>query len=444
MVPRSAAAWYADVPRSSRLPTLFGFSAVFVTLLGFGVWGSSAPIAGAVVASGVFVTTGQNKIVQHLEGGVIKEIKVKEGDIVAQGQVLVELDETGPRSELRRLVLRQARLSAMEARLQAEMNDADDIRVPPVLAASLQDRDVAELIEQQRLTFLARRRNVASEITTLQAGIDALNERVKGGTAQLNAVHRQLELFEEELKSKSHLLDGGMIRKSEVLALQRARANLQGEIGRLIGELGDARERIVRTNEQIAGVRNNSVKQAVEQLHEVHGELKDVRERIRSAQNLLDRITITAPVEGVVVKLRYHTPGGVIEAGKNVLEIVPQKEELIVEVRVQPRDIDVVKSGQAASVRLTALNARTTPMIAANVVYVSADALPDEKKSMAATSDVYVARIRLDAGEVAHIKDFVPTAGMPAEVYIKTAERTFFEYLMRPISDSMSRAFREM
>ncbi len=435
--------WYAGVPRGTRVPTVLGLGAILSAALGFGVWANSAPIAGAVVTSGVFVTVGQNKIVQHLEGGVIREILVSEGDVVEPGQTLMLLDETGPNAELRRLFLRHARLQAVDARLRAEMAEAAEIAFPASLLELAHDPDVGNSIDAQRLTFEARRRSLTSEIAAVKAGVDALEERMTGSQAQLASVRRQLELIDEELKGKAQLLQGGMIRRPEVLALQRAQANLQGEVGRLVGELGDARERVVRAREQIEGLRNASRKAAVEQLQEIQAERKDLAERLRSAQGILDRIRITAPVRGVVVKMRYHTAGGVVEAGKNVLEIVPLHEGLIIEARVRPQDISTVKRGQSAAVRLTALKARVTPMVSGEVVYVSADALPDERKGLAAQSDVYIARVKLDPDEASRLPDFVPTAGMPAEVYIKTAERTFFEYLMQPLRDSMSRAFRE-
>jgi HlyD family secretion protein len=422
---------------------VLGLGAILSAALGFGVWANSAPIAGAVVTSGVFVTVGQNKIVQHLEGGVIREILVSEGDVVEPGQTLMLLDETGPNAELRRLFLRHARLQAVDARLRAEMAEVAEIAFPASLLELAHDPDVGNSIDAQRLTFEARRRSLTSEIAAVKAGVDALEERMTGSQAQLASVRRQLELIDEELKGKAQLLQGGMIRRPEVLALQRAQANLQGEVGRLVGELGDARERVVRAREQIEGLRNASRKAAVEQLQEIQAERKDLAERLRSAQGILDRIRITAPVRGVVVKMRYHTAGGVVEAGKNVLEIVPLHEGLIIEARVRPQDISTVKRGQSAAVRLTALKARVTPMVSGEVVYVSADALPDERKGLAAQSDVYIARVKLDPDEASRLPDFVPTAGMPAEVYIKTAERTFFEYLMQPLRDSMSRAFRE-
>ncbi len=438
--------WYSEVPRSSRGATLFGIAVIAVTVLGFGYWGSTALIAGAIVSSGSFVATGENKIVQHLEGGVIEEILVREGDVVEKGQVLIRLDETAPEAELRRLELREATTMAMEARLKAEMNEKDSVTFPERLRSHKNDPDFASILATQRQVLKARRNSVKQEIATLKEGMDALEQRVKGGRTQLQSVHAQLGFFEQELKSKAELLLRGLIRKPDVLALERAKANMQGEIGRLNGEIGDARERISRIREQIMSVRNNAIKDVIEKMHEVTAELKDVRERIRASREVLERVNITAPVNGAVVRLRYHTPGGVIEAGKNIMEILPLQEELIIEARIQPRDIDSVKLGQLAAVRLTALNRRITPMIAGEVVYVSADSLGGNRQDSSVGSDPtdeYVARIKLNAREAADVQGFSPTPGMPAEVYIKTADRTFLEYLTKPLLDSMARAFRE-
>jgi membrane fusion protein, type I secretion system len=437
--------WHAGIPRSTRTATIFGFFVMAAFLLGFGSWASTAPIAGAIIAGGSFVATGENKIIQHLEGGVIKEIRVREGDVVEKGDVLIDLDEREPRTELRRLELRKARAVAQEARLIAEMNEKDDVIVPQELVAQNSNPDIAEILERERQALAARRNAVKTEIATLMEGVDALNQRVEGGKVQLTAVRQQLAYVEEELEGKKSLLKKGLIRKPEVLSLERAKANLSGEIGRLNGEIGDARERIARIMEQVAGVRNNTVKAAVEEMHKVSAELKDVRELINAAKAVVERVSITAPVNGIVVKLQYHTPGGVIEPGKPIMEILPIQAELLIEAQVKPRDIDVVKRGQHAMIRLSALNRRITPMIPGEVVYVSADSLVSGKQETQQTpSDVYIARIKLDLIEVSKLPDFAPTPGMPVEVYIKTADRTFLEYLFKPIEDSMSRAFREL
>ncbi len=435
--------WYSEIPRSTRKPTLFGFAIFGVAIMGFGAWGGTAPIAGAIVTTGSFVTTGNNKVIQHLEGGVIRDILVREGDLVTPGQHLVILDDTAPRAELQRLVLRRARAAAVEARLTTEIREQAEIVFPDYLLSRIDDPDIAAIVASQQLSFEARRNHLRAEIGTINKGIEALRERIQGGRTQIKAVEAQLAFFTEELEVKQKLLRDGMIRRSEVLALQRAHANMQGEIGRLLGDIGDARERIARAEEQIGSLRSSAIKSAVEQLHEINAELNDLRERIRSAENIMERISIVTPVEGVVVKLRYHTSGGVIEAGKNIMEIVPQDEKLIIEARVRPQDIDGVKRGQKAMIRLTALNQRITPMVEGKVIYVSADALPDERFSERMQGDLYVARVELDQASTASIKDFQPTPGMPAEVYIETLERTFFQYLVQPLRDSMARAFRE-
>jgi HlyD family type I secretion membrane fusion protein len=437
--------WYDSLPRSTRLPTVAGALVMAVVLMGFGVWGNVAPIAGAVVASGVFVATGQNKIIQHLEGGVIREIYVREGDTVEAGQLLLELEDTASRAELQRLFLRRIRLSTMDARLHAEMREEQEIKIP----AEIRDwvaklPEVKEIVDSQLMTFTARRNNLSSDIKSIDESIKALNERIRGSQVQLDAVRRQIVLLDEEIETKDRLVQAGLVRKPELMVLQRSKANLEGEVGRVMGDIGDAKERIARAVEQINGVRKTAIKTAVEQMHEIRGELADVRERMLSAKGILDRVRVTAPVSGVVVKLRYHTRGGVVEAGKNIMELLPLKDELIIEARLRPQDIDSVKHGQSAMVRLTALNQRITPMISGDVVYLSADTLADEKKSQqVGPTDIYIVRVKLDSEESRNIPGFSPTPGMPAEVYIKTAERTFFQYIVRPIHDSMMRAFRE-
>ena len=434
--------WYADVPRRTYLPTAAGFSAMALFVLGFGYWASTALIAGAVITSGAFVATGQNKVIQHLEGGVIRDILVREGDVVEPGQTLIQLDPTAPKAELDRLLLRHIRAEAMEARLVAEIRDEPRVIFPPDLMARHNDPDVQSMVGAQQLTFDTWRKNLEADVAALMDSISAIEERISAAQTQKHAVERQFALITEELKSKNTLLPEGLVRKPELLALQRAQAALQGEIAKLEGEMGEAKEQIAKTRQQIVGMRTAAIKDAVEQLHQTRAEIADLRERIRSQQGVLDRVNIMAPVRGIVVKLRYHTTGGVIEPGKNIMEILPLHDALIIEVRVRPQDIDHVKIGQDASIRLTALNRRTTPTLSGKVVYVSADALPDDLQTVQGR-EVYVVRVKLDDVQPAPMQNFKPKPGMPAEVYIKTAERTFLEYLMQPVKDSMARAFRE-
>ncbi len=435
--------WYSDVPRSSKSFVTFGFGAIAVCVLGFGYWASTAMIAGAIVAQGAFVASGENKIVQHLEGGVIKQIAVVEGELVEPGQVLVELDPVGPAAEVRRLVLKRAHAAATAARLMAEMEEREELVFPPSLQAEAKDPEIAAILRSQQLTFNAARRALHSEIAAQREGIKALERRIEGSETQLKYVREQQTLLEEELAAKGALLGMGLVKKPEVLAVKRAIANLQGETGRLKGEIGDARERIARANEQIMSLRHATVKNAVERMQDVNAEFNDVNEKIRAARAVLERVTIEAPVKGIVVKLNYHTPGGVIQPGKGVMEIVPLDKGLVIEARIRPQDIDSVKKGAEAEIRLTALNQRQTPMIRGKVIYISADSLADDPNKRRNGNDAYIARVQLDPEDAARLPDFKPMPGMPADVYVKTTDRTFFEYLIKPIQDSMARAFRE-
>lgn len=440
--------WYDSISRSSRRASLWGALLLVAFMAVFGFWAGVALISGAIVTAGSFVATGENKIIQHPDGGVIRDIRVREGDRVEAGQILIELDDTAPKAELRRLVLREARLEAMRIRLQAEAMRKDELQWPDTMNSYLDDPELASMLEVQMSTFVARQSNIQSEVASLQESINALVQRIDAGKIQIMNVERQVALYTEEIDSKSQLANSGLIRKSELLTLQRAHAGSNGEIARLLGEVGDARDRISRAKEQINGVYSMAVKTAMEQLHETLGELQDVRERIRTAQAVLNRIQIVAPVRGAVVKMRYHTPGGVVEPGRSILDLLPVDENLLIEVRVRPQDIDHVRVGQEATIRLNFMNARSTPMLTGTVIYVSADAVPDRagfNASLDGTNrDVYLARVRLDQSESGKIPGFRAMAGMPVEVFIRTGDRTFFEYLTKPVVDSFQRAFREI
>ena len=267
-----------------------------VVVMGFGVWGNMAPIAGAVVASGVFVATGQNKIIQHLEGGVIREIYVHEGDKVQPGQVLLDLDETAAKAELQRLFLRRVRLAAIDARLQAEMREEPEIHWPDEVADALVvSPEAREIKDSQQMTFAARRSNMNSDIKGIGDSMKALEERIQGSRVQLGAVKKQIELLDDEIETKDRLVQAGLVRKPELMVLQRSKANLEGEVGRIMGDIGDARERIARAVEQINGVRKTAIRAAVEQMHDVRGELADVRERTLAARDVLDRTGSSRP-----------------------------------------------------------------------------------------------------------------------------------------------------
>lgn len=433
--------WYAQVPRSIRKQSIAGIILLVGCFGGFGIWAGFAPLAAAVIAQGSFVATGQNKIVQHLEGGVIKEILVSEGDHVTTGQPLLQLDETSALANERQLFLRRARLLAIVARLSAEYQAKDQIDFPSELRNRISDPEIAEILDSQNLNFESSQLKLNSELELLNNNIAALQIRSRGYEAQHTSITRQLAFLEEEHSGKRKLFEQGLMRKPEISAIRRAIAEAEGQIGRLAAEIDETEAQVKRYRQQADQTLAAYRQAALDELQNIESELDSVREQSRAAENVLRRATINAPVSGTVVRLYYHTSGGVIESGKSIAEILPSDVPLIIETQIPRTKIDSVRAGQEATVRLTALNQRTTPVLTGKVFYVSADALRDQSSNE--PREIYLARIRLSPTELARVPGFVPTPGMPAEVLIQTAERTFFEYLSKPIVDSMNRAFRE-
>lgn len=443
--------WYRGVPLSAKWPIFTGLAILVVWLGCFGVWAAVAPLNSAVVASGTFVATGQNKLVQHFEGGIIREIAVKDGDVVEANQVLVRMDDTAANAKLKRLVLKKYRLLAMKARLEAELSSSDAIETPAEFSEKARDPEIKAILERQRAELQARRASLVSEESVLVKQIAGLEESIRGYQAQVQSTKERIALFAEELKDKNSLLGQQLVRKSDVLALRRSEASLGGDLGEYLGRIADSKERIAQANGRIAQLHATALRDAIKELRETEAELDDVEEQIRAAQDVVDRVDVRSPVRGIVVKNNFHTPGGVVSPGAVILELLPIGDERIIEAHVNPKDISHVSVGQEALVRLSALNQRITPMVGASVIYVSADALAEQVQGKTETRpdadtrrEFYVVRVRLDQDDVVRrMPEFIPTPGMPADVYIKTGERTFFEYIMKPILDSFSRAFRE-
>jgi HlyD family type I secretion membrane fusion protein len=433
--------WYSEVPRSIAKPAMFGFALLVVAFGGFGTWAATAPLAAAVIAAGSFVATGENKIIQHFEGGIIQEILVGEGDHVSAGDPLLRLDGTAASVRQRQLFLRQARLEAMIARLEAVIAGSDEVIFPAIVADHRQDAEIQSIIDSQLTAFASAQSRLKNEIGLLAQNIEALNFRASGFAHQRDSMKKQLGFLAEEYEAKMSLLDKGLIRKTEIKAIQRAMADAEGQIGRLEAEISETETQIRKHDRQIEQTVSELKEGALDETESAQAELDTVREQSREAADVLDRSVVEAPVSGVVVRMHYHTAGGVIESGKKILEILPLEVPLIIETQVQSKDIDAVKTGQRATIRLVALNQRTTPVLDGEVFYVSADSLANS--AIEQKKDVYLVRLRISPVELARIKGFAPTPGMPVEVMIQTAERTFVDYLTKPIRDSMSRAFME-
>lgn len=435
--------WYEGVPRSVRWHTVLGLLLLFGGVGGFGYWASTAPLSAGLISQGSFVATGKNQIVQHLEGGIIAEILVSEGDKVVAGQPLMRLDQTAAYAREEELFLRRARLEGITARLIAMAAGRSDMTLPAFLIDNADRPQVADIITSQRHAFEVAQRKLELDVTVLDNNAAALKFRLDGFIAQAASSTDTIDIINEELANKTVLLEQGLSRADAVNALRRGLAEATGQLARLEAQISEARLMLEKSDDQVAQARSAYLNEALEELQLMQAELDSVREQHTSAQSVSLRSEIVAPVDGVVVQLKYNTPGGVIEPGKPIAEILPQDAELIVETMVQRVDIDSMQVGQNAMIRLVALNQRTTPVLDGEVFYISADAIRDTATGQA-SRDVYVARIALSVDELARVPgDFQPMPGMPAEVIIATNERTFLQYVIKPIVDSMARAFRE-
>ena len=435
-----ATEWYTEVPRSIRRQAVFGLVLMAVTFGGFGVWAGMAPLASAVIAPGTFVATGSNKIVQHLEGGIISQLLVAEGDRVTAGQELVRLDGTAALANARGLELRVLRLEATRARLRAQVNGETVYQAPPSVLESLDDPEVRSINDGQQDSFQAALMTLQNRVDVLSENIRSLQYQASGIGAQLTSLRRQRELLADDLEVQQSLYARRLTTLSSLNSLQRALADADGDIARLEAEAQMSQAQIDQHNREIDQLRTEDRQVALTELQDVSSELETLREQMRDAESVLSRTVITSPVDGIVVRMHYHTSGGVIESGRPILEILPSDVPLIIEAQIPRMQIDEIDLGQPANIRLSALNQRTTPMLEGEVIYVSADSVTETAQN---NQEIYIARVTIPPQQLDRVHGFTPTPGMPAEILIETDERTFFEYLARPIVDSMARAFRE-
>jgi HlyD family secretion protein len=433
--------WYSEVPRSIRLYSVSGLAILFASFGGFGYWAATAPIASAVIAQGSFVATGNNKIIQHLEGGIIKELMVNEGQVVQEGDILLTLDPTAALANDRALKLRRLRLETVVARLRAEAQGNEEFKVPDIVTAEADDPDVTALIQSQFVVFHSKQSKLQEQLNLIEKNIRSLEFRTQGYQGQRQAFVTQLTLLTDEQDSKERLAKIGVVRRSDLLAVQRAVADAMGDLARIDAELNENEAQVAKYRQEAIIAINTNKQAALDALETAESDLDSVREQVREAAGVLDRTVIRSPVGGTVIRAYYHTAGGVITTGKPIMEILPNNVPLIIEAQVLRASIDQLHEGESASIRLSALNRRTTPVLNGKVFYVSADSI--EENSGSTQRDVYIVRVEIPGEEIKRIPGFRPVPGMPADVLIQTSERTFFEYLSKPVVDSMSRAFRE-
>jgi HlyD family type I secretion membrane fusion protein len=404
----------------------------------FGAWAAFAPLESAAVARGVISVETQRKTIQHLEGGIVGEILVRDGDEVTADAILVVLDDTQARATLDLLRGRHSAARALEARLIAERDGAAEIAFPEDARDSA-EADVAELVRAQRNIFTGRRQSIAGQVAIMQQRIAQIQQEIRGLEGQTAAQAEQLALTNEEIASNQKLVDQGLSGKTRLLELQRALAEVTGEHSQSLAAIARAQQNIEETRLQMADLRTNFINEAVQQLGVVQTELLDLNEQIRAAEDVLRRTVIRSPMAGTVVGLQVHTVGGVVAPGQALLDVVPKGDRLIVEAFIDPNDIDVVEVGLEAQVRLTALTQRNLAPLEGHVTTVSADRLTDERTG----ASYFLARVELDDDPAENLDGERLYPGMQAEVMIVTGARTTLDYLSRPLVDSFNRAFRE-
>ncbi|MGB0748084.1 MAG: HlyD family type I secretion periplasmic adaptor subunit [Magnetospiraceae bacterium] len=425
--------------KAAKAPLLAGLLVVGIAFGGIGYWAATAPLSSGAVATGEIVVLSNRKKIQHLEGGIIREIKVAEGDRVTAGQELMILDDVQPRAALDRLQSQMWDQMVQKARLIAERDGADAFTVPAELQAEAEKPALAEIIEGQKNVFDARRNAINSQIAILDQRMVELDQQIVGLEAQVASEERQLELIEEELKGVRELFEKGIERKPRLLALERKMAEIEGLRGQHLSDIARIRQNIGQTKLEKIDLKNRFLNAVVGNLGESQAEIADLEERVLAAKDVLERTTIVAPLDGIVVNLQFHTMGGVVPPRQPVMDIVPTHDELVVMAQVRPQDKDSVNVGLPAEVRLSALSRRKTQTLSGKVIHVSADRLIND-----ITGEPYFeARIRIDKDRLAGLEGIELFPGMPVDVMIVAGERTALQLAAEPILASMWKSFRE-
>jgi len=419
---------------------LFAGVATLVVLVG-GVGGVAAvtELSGAVIAPGTLVVDSNVKKVQHPSGGVVGAIYVREGDRVDAGQVLVRLDETVTRANLAIVAKSLDELEARLARLEAERDGSAMIAFPEELLARRGDPAVKRILSGEQSLFDLRRVAREGQKSQLRERIAQLAEEVSGLTEQREAKRLEITLIGRELSGIRKLWKSKLVSIERITALERDSARLGGEHGQLTAAIAGARGRGSEIELQIIQIDQDLRSEVAAEIREIQGRVSELVERKVAAEDQLKRIEIKSPQDGIVHQLAVHTIGGVIQAGEPIMLIVPVTDELTVEARIAPQDIDQVTPGQAVTLRLSAFNQRTTPELKGLLTKVAADLTVDQRSG----ESFYTARIVLPKEEVAKLKGLTLSPGMPAEVFFPTGARTILSYLVKPLSDQIERAFRE-
>lgn len=426
-----------EVLTSMDTPKRFGLGLIFLVFGVFGLWATLAPIEGAAHAPGTVAVKTYKKIVQHLEGGIVREIRVQDGDLVDAGDPLLILDNTQSLAQLEIVNAQFAADNALESRLVAERDGLNSVSYPQFL--SNREFNASAEIQAQNQIFDARR-------IALQGGIEVLQQRVEQLQSSLVGLHALKESkeelaksYDEEVQDVQALLEDGFSDRTRLRGLQRNSASFKGEAAELTASIASTEIQVGETRLQILQQEKEFRNDVMGQLAETQTRLKDSAERINALQDVVSRMVIRAPVAGRVNGMQAHTEGGVVVAASEIAEIVPQSEELIIEARLSPLDIDRVSEGQEAIIRFSTFSRNAVPTIFGSVMSISADSFIDEFTGVS----YYVARIEVNPDGMEELGGLALIPGMPAEAFISSGSRTLLQYLFKPLSNSIARSLIE-
>lgn len=406
---------------------------------GLAVWSTCAPLATGAIAQGMVRVDTNKKTIQHLEGGIIREILVRDGDRVRAGQTLVRLDPMAARADQAVLENQSRTAQLEEARLLAERAGADEFEVPIALRPFASKPEIAQLISAQRGILRSQRSALRADIDVQIRKIAQQQAQIESLNAQIGTTQEQIRLFKEELVTAQDLLARGYERKPRVLGLQRSVAQAEGDLSSFTGRLETASQTIAEMRAQIEVIRKQRDKAISDDLDKARTKREEAEQQLRKSADKLRRIEVVAPQDGYVLGLKVFAAGAVVGAGAPILDIVPDDENLVLYAKVNPLDIDVVHEGLSAQVRLVAYKQRIVPSLPGRVTQVSADAVTDD----ASKGQFYTARIEVSPEELSRVPGVRLYPGMPIEAVILTGDRTLLDYLMRPLLDSFSHSFRE-
>ena len=418
---------------------LVGLSVVILLAGGLGGWASTAQISGALIAPGSIVVESNVKKVQHPTGGVVGEVRAHDGDLVKAGDIVVRLDDTVTKASLAIVTKNLDGLWARAARLEAEQRGLDKITFPPMLTDRASDPEVKAVMASEAKLFEVRVNGRTGQKAQLRERIVQLNEEIAGLAAQEKAKDQEIELVQKELTGVSDLYDKHLVQMSRLTTLQRDAARLSGERAQYIASRAQAKGKITETELQIIQVDKDVVSDVSKDLRETNDKIGEFVERKVTAEDQLRRVDIRAPQDGMVLQSSVHTVGGVITAGDAIMLIVPQADDLQVEAKVNPQDIDKLQVGQKTLLRLSAFNQRTTPELNGVVTRVSPDTTTDQRTGQS----YYTIRVSMPQAEIARLGDVKLIPGMPVEAFVQTGERTLLSYLIKPMNDQLMRANRE-